>query len=432
MKAGGGWSLLCLVVLTAAPLSAAEPPSDSLPEPLTLEAALKFARPQVPLLLKAEAQRRLAGAAVRESEAIDGLQITAEGRLWAIQPSYRSTDSSNNDSNARLRVYKRLYDSGYAAARREAAERRATASTTGLVDARQRQHLAIIEAFFDVILADLEFARDNEAMSVAFVQYDRAKDRHELGQVSDVDLLELQAAYEEIHRRQATSAVRQRLARSTLAIALGRPGELSSDLQMPQIALPETSGDGDFDLFWQQVEAGHPRLIALRERLEAARKGVAAARRSEGPVLSAGLEASAYNRASGTTHPLGGGLRLSVPLYTGGRREAAVARAEAELTGVQAEWQEALLTLRQQALELWLQKETLRTDYQALQIEGDYRELYLDRSRALYDLEVKTDLGDAMTRISEVRLNTARVLFAWTLNEARMNAMTGKLLENEP
>lgn len=424
--------LLLFGCLLAGSPGAEEGPVDPLPEPLTLADALRLARPQVPLLLQARTQRRLAQAALRESEALDGLRVTAEGRLWAVQPSYRSTDPSNNDSSAHLRLDKRLYDFGHAAARREAAERQLAASEAVALDARQEQRLAIMQAYFDVLLADLEFARDNEAMSVAFVQYDRARDRHELGQVSDVDLLELQAAYEEVHRRQVASAARQRLARSRLAIALGRPGELSSNLLMPEIVLPERGqGDEDFQSFWRRVETGHPRLRALRERVEAARRGVDAARASDGPVLSAGLEASAYNRMTGSSHPLRGGLRLTMPLYSGGQREAAVARAEAELTRAQTELQQALLKLRQQALELWLEQDRLRTDYQSLQVEGDYRELYLDRSRALYELEVKTDLGDAMTMISEVRLKTARVLFAWALNEARMRAMTGQLLETE-
>ncbi|RMG59462.1 MAG: TolC family protein, partial [Gammaproteobacteria bacterium] len=225
---------------------------------------------------------------------------------------------------------------------------------------------------------------------------------------------------------------RQRLARSRLALAMGRPGELVSELEMPEITIPAADEEGDFEAYWRRVEAGHPRLQALRERLAAARKEVEAARNSEGPVLRAGLEASVYNRSAGSTHPIGGGLELSVPLYTGGRREAAIAHAEAEATQAQADLQEALSRLRQEALELWVQGETLRTDYQGLRVEGDYRELYLDRSRALYDLEVKTDLGDAMTRISEVRLATARTLFAWALNRARMKAMTGELLEKTP
>ena len=55
--------------------------------------------------------------------------------------------------------------------------------------------------------------------------------------------------------------------------------------------------------------------------------------------------------------------------------------------------------------------------------------MYLDRSRALYELELKADLGDAMTKTSEVRLDIARVLFDWAMNEAKIKAMVGRLGE---
>ncbi len=423
---------LCLWLMLAAILPAqAGENVQPLPEPLSLADALRLARPVVPTLLRAEAGRTEARAEGERAATIDGLRLTAIGRLRAIQPSWKSANRDANDSSAHLLLEKRLYDGGLAAARRAAAGAVREAAELEALDARQQQRLEIMRAFFDVLLADLTNARDTEAMSVAFVRLDRARDRHELGQLSDVALLELDAAYQAVRRRQVASATRQRLARARLALAMGRPGELASDLVTPEIEIPE-SQEGDFDAFWQAVEAGHPRLRALKARLRAARQRLEAARHSAGPVLSAELEAAAYNRTTGSTHPLGGGLRLSVPLLDGGQRDAAVAEAQAQLTRLQAQWQSAWQDLRQQALEAWLRRDTLRADWQGLQVEGDYRELYLDRSRALYDLEVKTDLGDAMTRISEVRLATARVLFDWALNEARIEAMTGRLLEEKP
>ena len=68
-----------------------------------------------------------------------------------------------------------------------------------------------------------------------------------------------------------------------------------------------------------------------------------------------------------------------------------------------------------------------RRQLEALQVRGDYRELYLDRSRALYELEVKTDLGDAMTEISALRLDTAFAEFEWMTTQAELAALAGLL-----
>ena len=77
------------------------------------------------------------------------------------------------------------------------------------------------------------------------------------------------------------------------------------------------------------------------------------------------------------------------------------------------------------------QLDNLRTQLAGLKVRGDYRELYLDRSRALYEMEVKADLGDAMTEISALRLDVAQAEFDWMMTQARLAALAGRLLPEE-
>ena len=147
--------------------------------------------------------------------------------------------------------------------------------------------------------------------------------------------------------------------------------------------------------------------------------------------LSGELDASVYNRMTNSTHPLGASLVLEVPLLTGGARDAAIAQAHAELRSSRASLTAAEHALRQTVLDLWLGLGTLKRQLQALQVRGDFRELYLDRSRALYELEVKTDLGDAMTEISALRLDLAYAQFEWMMAQAQLAALAGRLLPEE-
>jgi outer membrane protein TolC len=148
-------------------------------------------------------------------------------------------------------------------------------------------------------------------------------------------------------------------------------------------------------------------------------------------VISGERDASYYNRETNSTNPLGAGLVLEVPLLTGGARDAAVAEAWAELRSSQAQLAATEHALRQQVLGLWLRLGNLRNKLEALMVRGDYRELYLDRSRALYELEVKTDLGDAMTEMSAVRLDVAHAEFELMMTQAKLAALAGRLLPGE-
>jgi len=421
--------LLCVLGAGSALAEQAQAIStEPLPEPMTLSEALRLSRADVPGLLRAEAGREAAEAERLSADALTGVRLTASASARVVDPSYKSDDDDPNDSRAILSLRKRLYDFGYSDSLQDSAEHVVEAGQWHYQLARQQAHLAVMRAFFDVLLADLEYARDNEAMSIAFIAADRARDRNELGQMSDVEMLQAEADYQQVRRSQHASSSRQLLSRSQLALAMGRPGELVSDLITPTIGLPESDPD-DFHVFWQQVLEGHPELRALRAAKQSARQKLAAARAAHGPVLSAELDASVYNRNTSSTHPLAAGLVLEMPLLDGGHRDAGIARAQAGLGEADAALREAQLRLNQEARELWAARRILRADIQAFQAMQDYRDLYLDRSRALYELEVKADLGDAMTQISEVRLKLSGALFEWAMNEARIKAMTGQLLE---
>lgn len=424
---GGRLGALLLMVSSA---SVAGEELAPLPEPLPLSDALQLADTALPSVELALAEREASDAALAQAESLTGVRLTATAKLRAVRPSYKSDDPDNNDSSARLALTKRIYDFGYSDALESAARLSGEGSEWRYLDARQQAQLKIMRSFYDVILADLQFARDNEAMAGAFISADRARDRHELGTVSDVDLLRTESEYQDALRLRNESQALQRAARSRLALAMGRPGDLVSTVVRPQA--PDYSAElAPFDELLEQVQQGNLEILALRAEVEAALAGVEAARSGHGPVLRGELEANAYNRHTSSTHPLGAALVFEMPLLTGGAKDAGIAEARAQLRGSRAQLTAAEHRLRQEVLDLWLKLDNLRVQLEGLQVRGDYRELYLDRSRALYELEVKTDLGDAMTEISAVRLDVARAEFEWVMTQARLQALSGKLLAEE-
>lgn len=423
---GGASAVLLLALVSAVPAGGLAP----LPEPLTLEDALALTGPMLPSVELALAEQEASAASLAGVESESGVRLDLVGRLRGVKTSYVSEDPDQNDSSASLALRKRLYDFGYSRSREAAARLTADSSETRYRDARQQARLQIMRSFFDVILADLQFARDNEAMAGAFLAWDRARDRAEFGTVSDVELLRLESEYRVVLLARNESEQLQRAARSRLALAMGRPGDLVASVirpRGPDIEQPVP----EYDALVAGMLAGNPELLALRAEVQAAEAQVDAARAGHGPVLSAELDATVRNRSTNSTHPLGAALVLEVPLLTGGARDAAVAAARAALRGSRARLVAREHALRQEVLELWQRLGSLRTRIGGLRVRGDYRELYLDRSRALYEMEVKTDLGDAMTEISAWRLDMADAEFDWLMVEAQLAALAGRLAPEE-
>lgn len=352
-----------------------------------------------------------------------GTTLIARGRFVETQSSvsYREHD----DHALRISVSKPLWDFGRTDAATKAAQGAVERDRWRLADARHARRMDILHAFFDVLLADLEYAHQNEAMAIAFVTLDRARERNALGQVSDIDLFERESVYQFVRRTRYAAEARRRSSRARLANVLNRPGELSSRLVAPALAMLDRAAPDHAALESEALE-NNASIKAARAGIEAAREGVAEARAGHGPLLSARFEAGIGSRPANSNDTLRGAVVLEVPLSSGGRLRAEVVKREADVTAASARLREAELRVRQAVLESWLALETLAAERASARAFADYRDLYLDRSRALYEHEVRADLGDAMVQVSESILRSARVDFELALTWARIHGLAGR------
>lgn len=107
------------------------------------------------------------------------------------------------------------------------------------------QQLAIMERFFDVDLADLNLMHDNENMASAYISYDRANIRRELKQYSETYVAELDAEFHKVRQQYYASQASQQMTRGLLAQALNQTNNVPRDLNPPKLPklpkeLPET------------------------------------------------------------------------------------------------------------------------------------------------------------------------------------------------
>jgi outer membrane protein TolC len=433
MMAGGeGWRQIgaaCLGLLLIGIAQAATPASSGpLPSPLSLEQALALAEESHPDLDLAQAQLQAAQAGLDKAESVSGTRAFVDLTPQTVLPSTRINNDLVNDSRARFLISKPLYDFGRTASLSEAARANIAARETTLFDTRQARRLDILARYLDVLLADLRYAVDNEAMAHHYVTFDKSRERHRLGQISDVELLELEQRYQDAFILRTRSQKRQAQMRLQLAVALNRPDELPAELVLPQFPGNERVVP-EYKALLEKVMQTNPALLAVRQETEAARAQVAAERARRYPVLSAEGEAAHYVRNLPARDDLRATINLHIPLTQGGEDQAAIALAMARLYEQEARLHRAELDVRQTVLDLVQDLESLKIERNAAKVRTNYRDLYLDRSRALYELEINSDLGDAMTRVTEAQWLAAQVEFRLALAWARLDALTGNLIQ---
>ena len=396
---------------------------------LTLDAALATAESAHPDLMLAQAERDRALADRDIANSRQDTSIDFEGILRRGRPTIDILgEDFARDNSVRLTARKTLYDFGRSSNAAQAAEFELSARDADLTTALDDRRLEIMARYFDVLLADMQYTVDNELMSVYYVRFDQGKDRMAQGQISSVELAELETRYRDILEKRTASAQRQRITRALLANAMNRPGELPGDLEDPKLTgnqriLP------DYETLLPILLNNNPRLRAQQEMLAASQKRLESLRADKGPILDAEVQAADYSRPATTRNNLSAGLILSWPLYQGNRSDSRVAREMAQFNILQANTEKLKMELTQALLETCLDITQLQsTAREAAQKYADYRDQQLERSRGLYELELKSNLGTSMAETSDAKLRVRRNEYQLALSFARLEALMGKPL----
>ncbi|MGE5027397.1 MAG: TolC family protein [Betaproteobacteria bacterium] len=396
---------------------------------LTLDEALATAEAAHPDLRLAEAERAVALAEQESASSRGDLAVSLEAGLRRARPS-TDTVGSLSDNTLKLNARKNLYDFGRTARAEQAAKATVEAREAGLLDARERLRIEVMTRFFDVLAADMQFTADNEYMAVAYVNADNGRDRFKVGQISSVELAELEHRYQDLLARRNASQARARIARAGLANAMNQPGQLPAELEDPKLAtnsraLPE------YETLLTVLEEHNSRLRAQLALLDASRQRMEALRAENAPFLDAELEAADYSREATTRDNLRAGVVLTWPLYQGRRVSAQLAREQAQFHRLQAEADKLRMELAEAFLDVWSEIDQLQRSVRAAaRKQVEFRDLALEKARGEYEVELKTNLGDAMAATMEAKLRERKTEYRLALAFARLEAMLGRPLES--
>ncbi|MBU1396968.1 MAG: TolC family protein [Gammaproteobacteria bacterium] len=329
------------------------------------------------------------------------------------------------DNIGRIVARKPLLDFGRTDQAVAAADQEIAARQADLLNTESLRRIDIMARYFDVLLADQQYVADNEFMTVAYLDWDKARERFELGIGNRPDLLRLEASYQDWRERRNASLQRMRSTRQKLAHAMYRPGQLPATLAEP-VLQGNVRPVPEYDSLLPWVMQKNPRVQALQAQLAAADARLALIRAERRPTLDAEVIGGGYSRESTTRDELSAGLVFNIPLYQGGRVDARAARELAQKARRAAELEKLKLDLADSLLATLQEIDWLRgSGIAAADKQVEYRDWALERARAEYELELKTNLGNSMAETQSAQLRRKQVEYRLALALARLEALSG-------
>lgn len=385
----------------------------TLPSPLNLTILLNDYAQKSPQINLQQANIDYAKAVLGENQVENSWQANIAGRLG--QREFAEQQQDHNQ--LALHVGKVLYDFNRADSRYSADESTVEQQLIRLQDVQNQQRLSIVKAYFNVLLADFQYRIDNEGMAVEYVGFDKVKDKHAVGRLSDVDLLKAEQTYQASLVKRMQAEQMQLQTRIELANVLGLPSARPDELTFPKLkAFKKRSIKGiDLETLQNQVIEKNTEMQAFAKAKQALLFELENASKTSSPTLRAdawvGQLSSQPEVREGTWKAE---LTMDIPLYDGGASSLAINKAQASLSIMKAKQQQLEQSLRSQVSQIYFQLKLIQAEKKQHQAFGDYADLYLDLSRALYENESSTDLGDSMVRLSEANYQ----MVAWQFKQA--------------
>jgi outer membrane protein TolC len=399
--------------------------------PLTLAEVMARVDQDHPDTAQARARLDLARADSDLAASQEAFQVSIEAAFQGGR-NRLTEDKFEPDHLARLNLRKPLWDGGRTRAYSAAAAQESAGFEAQWLDARAQRRLALMTRFFDVLLADLTYAAEDETMAVAYVAWDNAKERHQLGELSTPALAELENRFQDSRARRNDSLRRAKETRARLASAMGTPEALPANLTDPELKSNERPLP-EFDVLFDTLRHHNPALRSQRLLADAARLRLDAVRADNLPSLEFEAEAAAYSRDAYTRDNLRAGVNLSWPLPLGAQADARRAREQAQANLAQARHDALLLELRQALFDTREEIEQLRgSERKAAEAERQRRDWALDKARAEYELEMRTNLGTSMADTQVAKLRARAIEYRLALAWERLDALVGTPIDSLP
>lgn len=407
----------------------AEVKNPPLPDPITLKSALSLLdepHPSIEIkehsLNQAELEKELV-----ESNTDFDLRLDTQARY--IDPPKIMRPYGREDHRAVIEAQKVLYDFGRTESSVSAANKNVQIAQLTLSKAKQLRKIDIMQGFFAVVLADLQYEYDNESMAIYYVTYDRAKQKQKLGQLSDIEVLRDQSEYMEVRRNRFRSEAAQRIRRVEFSILLNRPEQIISHFIQPKLDYAKYQLI-DAEKLQTQAVANNLDLKILRKKRQQLKEEIQSIHAKRYPILTATAEAGLYSRGIGNNDAWRLGVGLEVPIYQGDRVSKAEAIKNEMVSQLNLEIYSKEQEIKSEVLSLVMDIGALKKQLESARVGMDYRDVGLDKARSLYQMEFKTDLGDSMVAMTGATKYQTETEFDIALKWEQLRYLTQMQLEN--
>ncbi|CAC9639732.1 hypothetical protein [uncultured Gammaproteobacteria bacterium] len=333
---------------------------------------------------------------------------------------------STDYSHAFIKINKVLYDQNVEI-NQNAAKSTVKNTEFALQQLKIDKTTQVMQAFFNIILADMRHETVLERLAISAIRANRIQDNFDVEDASEVELLEKRTltqldVVKRIEAEAAQITTRAKLAQLLNIAYENRP----DDLVKPDLTYFFKKELAGFEIWQEKIQLSNLELGELRRVLANLKQQRNLEKNNKEIVISSNIKLGEQSYDSSKNGNWRAGISFVMPFGQSQSQKNKTSKLLTKIKQQQLRIEQRTQALNQQALSLWLKLKTLKQRYQALTTELDYRDLYLELARANYEMEIKSDIGSAMSNLTDTEWKLTKNEFDFVIVFIQLQQLAGE------
>jgi len=285
----------------------------------------------------------------------------------------------------------------------------------------------VMQAFFNIILADMRHETVLERLAISAIRANRIQDNFDVEDASEVELLEKRTLTQSDVVKRIEAEAAQITTRAKLAQLLNIAYENRPDnLVKPDLTYFFKKELAGFEIWQKKIQLSNLELGELRRVLANLKQQRNLEKNNKEIVISSNIKLGEQSYDSSKNGNWRAGISFIMPFGQSQSQKNKTSKLLTKIKQQQLRIEQRTQALNQQALSLWLKLKTLKQRHQALTTELDYRDLYLELARANYEMEIKSDIGSAMSNLTDTEWKLTKNEFDFVIVFIQLQQLAGE------
>jgi outer membrane protein TolC len=269
---------------------------------------------------------------------------------------------------------------------------------------KQKLKNDVLQKMFNVVLSEMDNQYATENLAVFAVKRNHTEDDFNAGKVSDVEMLQANTGSDLAFKLLREKQANMQLSVAELSQLLGLKYNEIDSVKLPEIEKSLTKKLPELEDLLKNID-NNPELQLLQFELKNLEEQITAENNNYNINLD--LYSKVYKYAFDTDKNGNWlvGLELSVPIGANDNKTSLLKIKKQQQSNKILQLKQHIIT---KVLNLQLQLKTLKQYQKALNTQIEYRDFYLEKARANYEMELKSDIGDSMAQYTKTEYLIAK------------------------